>query len=435
MTSRPRSGSVHDRVARLLGGRGWAVWPTLVSIAASGTAATTTLVIARGIGAAAFGRFTLVLAIALIVTVGMLLNLNYVMYQELPRAEPSSRPALVTTALFTTLALGGGLVAAGLLASPLLTVLLGVDVRTLCSALALALSMTVNQLTESFLRGLKRFAFVAGLKLAVAVAYLVTAAYCLLVAGIRDAEIYLVALIVTNVVFAVVAVAGLDVVPRSWSASLARSLLRHGAYMSVIAAGTAVLFGVDVIFLNHWASGSDVGVYSVYNGFPKRLLGVVFTEGIGLVLLPVLATTDKVAALRRIGRVAPAIAAATAAFSFAASVVFFLLLRAEYPYSPGLMALSAVGIGAHTVFNLYFFALSMDGVRGARVFIACLAIGSPAALACQAAFISWWGLTGGLVAFALTNLILVAVVAAAAARVYRPETPAAAGAHTLEAER
>jgi hypothetical protein len=187
--------------------------------------------------------------------------------------------------------------------------------------------------------------------------------------------------------------------------------------MSVIAAFTAVLFGVDVIFLNHWASGSDVGVYSIYNGFPKRLLGVVFTEGIGLVLLPVLATADKVTALRRIGRLAPAIAVATAVFSFAASALFFLVLRAEYPYSPGLM--TAVGIGVHTVFNLYLFALSMDGVRGAKVLIICLAIASPAALACQAVLISWQGLTGGLVAFALTNLVLVAVVAAAAARVYR----------------
>src|SRR5690606_35973578 len=272
------SAPVRDRVSRLLGGRGWAVWPTLMSIAASGTAAATTLVIAWGIGAAAFGRFTLVLTIALIVTVGMLLNLNYVMYQELPRAEPQDRPALVTTALFTTLALGGGLVVIGLAASPLLTRLLGIDVRTLALALALALSMTANLLTESFLRGLKKFAFVAGLKLAVAAVHLVTAACFLLLAGIRDADVYLVALIVTHLLFALVSAAGFAVVPRLVSASLARSLLRHGAYMSVIAAFTAVLFGVDVIFLNHWATGSDAGVYSVYNGFPKRLLGVVFTE-------------------------------------------------------------------------------------------------------------------------------------------------------------
>jgi hypothetical protein len=278
--------------------------------------------------------------------------------------------------------------------------------------------MTVNQLTESFLRGLRKFTFVATLKLVVAGVYLAASAYCLLVLGIRDAEVYLVALIVTNVVFAVVAGAGFDVVPRQWSPALARSLYRHGAYVGAITALATVLFGLDVIFLNHWSGRADVGVYSVYNGFPKRLLGVVFTEGIGLVLLPVLAVMDKPALLRRIRRLAPAVGLGAAVLSFGASTVVFLLLSTQYPYSLGLMALSAVGIGAHTVFNLYFFALSMDGVRGAKVFIGCLAAGLPLSLAGQAAFVAWWGVVGALVAFGLTNLLLVAVVLAVVARVY-----------------
>ncbi|MEU4573481.1 hypothetical protein [Nonomuraea sp. NPDC023979] len=407
------------RLAGLLDRHRWAAGPTLVSTVASGTAAATTLVIARGAGAAAFGHFTVVLTIALIVTVAMLTSLHYVMLQELPRADPADRPALVTTAVLATLALSVALAAAGLLAAPLLTGLLGVDVRTLGFALALALSMTLNQLTESLLRGLARYAFVAWLKLGVALAYLAAAGFCLLVLGVRDAEPYLVALIATNLLLAAVAVAAAGVRPRAWSAPLARALYRHGAYVTAIAALTSVLFGVDVIFLNHWSAPADVGVYSVYNGFPKRLLGVVFTDGIGLVLLPALATSDKPAVMRRIARIAPLVGAATAVFAFAASTVFFLLMGAEYPYAVGLMALSAAGIGAHMVFNLYAVALQMDGVRGARVLVGCLLAGSPAALAVQVACIAWWGLTGGLLAFALSNVILVAVVGVVAARLYR----------------
>ncbi|GII77361.1 hypothetical protein Sru01_23430 [Sphaerisporangium rufum] len=413
---------VRARAARLAAGHRWAAGPTLVSTLASGTAAATTLVIARGAGAAAFGHFTLVLSIALIVTVGMLTSLNYVMFQELPRSAPADRPALVTTALLCTLVLGTGVLAAGAAAAPLIGPALGVDARTLVFALALALSMTLNQLAESFLRGLKRFRRVAWLKLAVAAGYLASAGYCLLVLGVRDAETYLVALIVTNLVFAAIAVAGLQVRPRAWSPALARSLYRHGGYVTVIAAFTGVLFGVDVLFLNHWAGRADVGVYSLYNGFPKRLLGVVFTDGIGLVLLPMLATAAKPRVMRRIARLVPAVAAGTAVFSFAASTVFFLLMGGEYPYSLGLMALSAAGIGAHTVFNLYSVALSMDGVPGARLLIACLAAGTPVALACQAACIAWGGLTGGLAGFALTNVLLVAIVATATARAYRTPT-------------
>lgn len=427
--------SLIDRAVSLLAAHRWAAGPTLVSAAASGTAAATTFVIARGIGAAAFGHFTVVLSIALIVAVGMLMSVNYVMFQELPRAEPGDRPALVTTALAATLVLGSGLFVVGLLAAPLLTGVLGVDTRTLAFALALALSMTLNQLTESFLRGLRRFRLVANLKLAVAAAYLGGAAYCMLVLGLREAEPYLIALIVTNLVFALVSVAGFEVRPRTFSVALARSIYRHGAYVTAIAALSAVVFGVDVIFLNHWAPRADVGVYSIYNGFPKRLFGVVFTDGIGLILLPTLAVSDKPTVMRRIARLVVVVFGATAAFSFVASTVFFSLIGEEYPYSLGLMALSALGIGVHMVFNLYSVALSMDGVRGARVLIGCLLVGTPPALACQAVLIAWQGLVGGLAAFALSNLILVAVVMTAAARCYRPDGTATAASGAMEARR
>ncbi|MES9540548.1 MULTISPECIES: oligosaccharide flippase family protein [unclassified Actinomadura] len=393
--------------------------PTLLSTAASGISAATTLVVARGTGAAQFGRFTVVLSIALIVTVGMLMSLHYVMLQELPRRDPAGHPALTTTALLSTLALGGGVAVGGAAASPVLAPALGVDPRALCLGLALALAMTLNQLTESFLRGRRRYGFVAGLKLAVAVAYLSGSAFSLLVLGIRDAEYYLLALTGSYAAFSVAALTGVEIVPRAWSRAAARAQYRHGAYVTAIAALTGLLFGLDVIFLNRWAGQADVGVYSVYNGFPKRLLGVVFTDGIGLALLPALAVADKPAVMRRIARLAPLVAAGTGLVSFAASTVFFFLLRAQYPYSLTLMGLSSAGIGAHAVFNLYSVALSMDGVRGARLLIACLAAGTPVALACQAACIAWWGLYGGLAGFAVSNLVLVAAVAAAAGRAYR----------------
>ena len=393
--------------------------PTLASMLASGTSAATTFVVAREIGAAAFGHFTVVLTIGLIVTVGMTLNLHYVMYQELPRAEPARRPALVTTALVATVALGGAVAVAGLLAAPLLTAAFGVDRRTLAFGFALAFALAVNQLTDSFLRGLARYALVAGLKLAVAVVYLAVSVYGLLVLHVRDAGFYLLALIATSVGFAVVAGAASGIAWRTWSAPLAAVLYRHGAWMSAIAAAAAVLFGIDVILLNHWAAPADVGVYSLYNGFPKRLLGVLFVEGIGLALLPTMALLNKPALLRRVGRLVPVVFLAAAGTSFAASAVLFLLLRTDYPYRLDLMALSALGIGAHTVFNLYFFVLSMDGMRGARVFLCSLAAGAVPALAGQAALTAWQGMTGALLGFLWTNLVLVTVAVAVAGRRYR----------------
>ncbi|MFB9881201.1 oligosaccharide flippase family protein [Planobispora siamensis] len=398
--------------------------PMLVNAVASGVSASTTLLVAWGVSAAEFGRFTLVLSIALIVTVGMVMSLHFVMYQELPRSRPEEHRALISTALLSTLVLGTALALAGVLAAPVLTAVLGVDLRTLCFALALALAMAVNYLTESFLRGLRKYGLTSALKIIVAFVYLGVSAWFLFVLDVRDVDWYLLALIGTNLLFALVSAVGFRIDPRSWSRALARSLYRHGAYLTALGGLSAVLFGVDVIFLNHWAEASEVGVYSIYNNFPKRLLGVVFADGIGLVLLPALAVTDTSRALGRIGRLSPAVFAAAALLSFAASAVFFLLLRGEYPYSFGLMALSALGIGTHTVFNLYSAALSMDGVRGARALIAAQCAAAPIVLAGQAALIAWQGLAGGLVAFILSNLVLTAAVVIVSARVYRSRAAA-----------
>ena len=217
-----------------------------------------------------------------------------------------------------------------------------------------------------------------------------------------------------------VVVAGVLAAPRAvWSAARARALYRHGLYVTAIAGLTGLAFGVDVVLLHHATDAGAAGTYAVYNGLPKRVLGVVFAEGIGLVLLPTLALLDKPTLLRRIGRLAPAVAVAAAALSFVASAVVLYGLRDQYPYSFGLMALAAVGIGVHTVFNLYFFALCMDGVRGARSLIRALLWGVPIVLAIQWALISAAGLIGGLVAFAATNVVLVGLVVRTASRTYR----------------
>ena len=205
-------------------------------------------------------------------------------------------------------------------------------------------------------------------------------------------------------------------------------MYRHGAYVSVTSVLTTVIFGGDIIVMNHFWPQDVVGAFSIYNGFPKRLLGILFTEGIGLVLLPTLATLDKPLLLRRIGRVAPLVGLAAALASFAGSVLLLALLRDGYPYSLPLMALASLGIGVHTVFNLYFFALSMGGVRGARVVIACVAASIPVALAAQVLLIRWSGLAGGLLAFVVTNAVLVTVVVVASARSYQAQAPRGAGA-------
>lgn len=396
-----------------------AVGPTVLSTAASALSAAATLVVAREIGAGQFGGYSVVLTVGGIVLVLAQLSLNVVLYQELPRRPAADHPDLVSTAMVLALVLGSAVVLAAGLAGPALRAVLGIDTATLWWSVLFALSTGFALLVEAVLRGRRDFSRVAALRLAAAIAYLGAAAYSLLVLDRGGYGTYVALLAATNVLFGLAALAGRPVRAGRVSVPLARAMLRHGGYVSVTAALVLLVFGVDVIVLNHAVPPAVVGQYSIYNGFPKRLLGILFTEGVGLVLLPTLAPLPKPELLRRVARIAPLLGVAAAGVSFAAGAVLLGLLGADYAYSPGLLALAALGIGVHTVFNLYYFVLTVDGTRGARVAIGCLLLGLPVALAAQVVLIGRYGLTGGLVAFVVTNAVLVAVILAVTARVYR----------------
>lgn len=404
-----------------------AAGPTLLSTAASGVSAVTTLAIARQVGAAEFGGYALVVTVGGILLVVAVLNINAVMYQELPRRPRAEHPALLSTALAVALVLGLGVALGCALAAPALRAAFDVDAATLRYSVLFALTTGFAVLTESFLRGQSRFARVAGLKLALAVAYLAVSLWFLLALRITAFGSYVALLSAANTLFGVVALAGQPVRPGLVSLRLARRVLRHGAYLSGTTALLLVVLGLDLVVLNHVAAPDAVGAYSIYNGFPKRLLGILFTEGVGLVLLPVLATLPKPELLRRIGRIAPLLGLAAAACTAVAGVPVLGSLGDGYPSSPLLLSLAALGIAVHTVFNLYYFALTMDGTRGAKVVIVALLIALPPALVLQVALIAAAGLVGALVAFAATNALLVGAVLVVTTRVY-PRVPAGSGA-------
>jgi glycosyltransferase involved in cell wall biosynthesis/CTP:molybdopterin cytidylyltransferase MocA/O-antigen/teichoic acid export membrane protein len=403
---------------QLLADYRFAIGPAALSTVASGLSAAATLVIARGIGAVQFGGYTVVLTAGGILMIAALFSMNVVMYQELPRRPTEQHSAMLSTGLAVGLTLGSAVALVVALCAPIVEAAFNINAATLRYSVAFGLTTGFSMLAESFLRGRKRYLWVSSLKLALAMCYLSVSMFSLLVLKVPDFGFYIMLLSVSNVVFGVVALLGQPIRLGEVSAPLARQILRHGGYISVTAALLVVISGLDIIFMNHQYPQDVVGAYSIYNGFPKRLLGIVFTEGIGLVLLPTLATLAKPELLQRIGRAAPFLGAAAAALSFAASTVLLSFLGDGYQYSLPFMALAALGIGTHTVFNMYYFALSMDSTRGAKVIILCLLITLPVAALVQWLLIHGFGLGGGLVGFAVTNALLIGVILAVNTRVY-----------------
>ncbi|MFJ2369552.1 lipopolysaccharide biosynthesis protein [Microbacterium sp. NPDC087665] len=402
---------------RLLPGRGHLL-ATGASVFSSALTAANAFAIAALAGSDSFGLFTVVITVAGILGVPLLANVHFVLYQELPRADADERPTIVGSALAT----GALFIAAGTAVfaacAPLLSILSGLSHEDSLLSVLVAACLSTMILTEAVLRGSRRLVTLLTIKTVIAAVTLAITLWMLL-DGVRDPQPFLLVVSATALAFAVAAVIASPIRHPRWSTETARRILRLGALLTLSSALTTIVFGADSLMLNLWATPHEVGVYALYNGFPKRLLGVVVTEGAGLVLLPLLAVSNTRTLLRRMLKLTPLIAAATAAVSFAASATVFWFLRAEYPYDIALFVLAAIGIAIHTVFNLFFFILSMDGVRGSRAFAYIMLAGTPLVLATQAIAISGWQLEGALVAFILTNLLLVVLVILVARHRYR----------------
>lgn len=381
---------------------------TIASAAASALSAGTALAVAAGAGAAQFGLFTVVISLALIISIAPLLSQHQVMVQEIPRADPVDRPALISTSWWSTLVASLVVTGVGLVVAPAIAAASGIAMSTIHLALGVSLTMSLSLVAESFVRGLRRYLLIARIRLAVAATYLGSSVFGLWVLGQGDASVYLGVLMATNVLLTGAALAVARPRPSAFSSRRLRESTGHGAVLTVTTALITIGFGADIVLLDRWAPAADVGTYALYNGMSKRLIGVLLVDGVGLALLPWLATLDKPTMMRRIERFAPAAGLAAALVTCAALVVLVPVIGGDYPFSHFFVLLSSIGIGVHTVVNIYFFGFTMDGPAGARAATLCLGIGVPLALGAQYALISSSGLEGAFVAFIVGNLLVLA---------------------------
>lgn len=379
---------------------------TILSVSASGIAALTSFFLAWVLGADVFGLYSLTLSVSGIVGVPMLMSLNFVMYQDLPRSKNPDRSSLIATSIVCLFTLMMVVLTVGFVATPWLARLIGVESTTFRLGITLATGTSANLLTESLLRGLNRFAFAALLKLITVFSYLL---YCIgqyFLDHNLNSGSYIEGLIALDILVSLIMVAATRFDIRSASRKTAAHLLQHGSYMSVISLLATVLFSIDVIFLNYWSNHADVGTYSVYSGLSRGLLGVIVTDGMGFVLLPLFATMIKPALLAKLRQISLFLGAATFAVAFIGTSLFLWVLHARYSYSALYVFLTALGVAIHTIYNIHYFAISMDGVRGAKWILVILSSTLPIAVGIQVILIRCFALKGALIAFICTNGII-----------------------------
>ena len=366
---------------------------------------------ARMLGPAEFGRIGLVGNICAFLYIPILIGANNSMYKYLPESGEDARRKLMSTAWLGNTATSvffGGLF---LLFSGVISKSIQMDPAIWRMGVFFTIVITFSNIAESFLRGQMKYSVIGKLKLLSASVFFLLILGVLpgLTPGKADYSTYYLCNIISMAVFIVPAVwkAGLPLRKLSVSRDMIKQIYSLGTIVMVNMLFTAILNSSDLFIVNYFCSGRELGIYNVYQGFVKNSFTAIFFEVFAVVFLPTIAAMDKTLLYKRFNRyilwVIPVIATVTGLIT----AVTVLLFGRQYTLSFTYIALVSVSIGLYLVFQIYNCIFSMEGNRGAKLCLIPLGMTMPASLLLQFLLTKFWGITGAMVAVLITNLMLV----------------------------
>jgi O-antigen/teichoic acid export membrane protein len=263
-------------------------------------------------------------------------------------------------------------------------------------------------LTESLLRGQRKYTLIARLRFGSALLFFIGFLVLFRLRGRMEVGLYFSALFASHLFFSALALARGGPGALRFSGAEAREVFGYG-FLNMANALLLICFTVsDLFVVNYLLPGRDLGVYNVYQGFVRGQFSVLFFEVFCVVFLPTIASMDKDMVHRRFVRLLPLLLPVVALGAAALIVLGVWLVGRDYPMNAEYVLLAAAGICSATIFQMYNAILSMEGKRGAGLCLIPLAAALPISCALQFQFARWMGIRGAMLAVIAGNLVLVA---------------------------
>lgn len=378
---------------------------------------------ARLLGPAEFGRIGLVGNICAFLYIPILFGANNSMYKYLPESSEEQRQKLMGTAWLgniTTSVFFGGMF---LLFTGVISKSIQIEPAIWRMGVFFTIMLTFSNIAESFLRGQMMYSAIGKLKLfSAGIFFLLTLVLFLgLTPGKPDFSTYYLCNIVSMASFTILAVwkAGLSLRKLSISWDMTKQIYSLGTIVMVNMLFTAILNSSDLFIVNYFYPGPELGIYNVYQGFVKNSFTAIFFEVFAVVFLPTIAGMDKPALYQKFNRYVYWFIPVIAIITGLITAVTVLLFGRQYTLSFTYTTLVSVSIGLYSVFQMYNCIFSMEGNQGAKLCLIPLAVTMPFSLALQFWLTKSWGITGAMVAVLITNLMLVLIFKAVVAYRYR----------------
>jgi O-antigen/teichoic acid export membrane protein len=337
----------------------------LGTLAARSLSVAAQLYVARHLDPADFGRFSLALAVALVLSVPVhdAWGGAFVKFSAAHPAASGPPWHLLRAALLLALGSGAVLLALACAATPLATSLLDVPPAVYLTGLVTAAAATLWFFAKATCQGLlvwKRLVFI---EVSFGVAVVAAPIAVRVASGNLDWRV----VAVFAAAYLLSALAALPywlAAPAAAAQSERRRLWDFGKYLAGAAVVLPVLLFSDRFLVNAWAGLEALGLYQAY-ALPSLGVAVFVAALVNRYLYPLFNRGDPAAFRRLFTRALPW---ATAVFLPAiAGLTFLVLLYLGYPIDAGLIALSAVAALAFCVMTFLTHLVASHETDGPRI--------------------------------------------------------------------
>ena len=362
----------------------------------------------RELGVITWGQIALIGSVSSIVLIPMTFGLYNGVVKYVPVSNEEERRELIGTALAATVVLSSIVAALLVVSGHVIERLFGFSSASWIGAVALAMSINLYILTESFLRGQQQFFRLGVYKLIGSLLFLAGALTGLYLLGVQSLLSYLIPLIIQNLFFFVITLCRMNVRQLRFTWKALNQLFSFGFFIMLSWLVSTLLFTSDLLLMARFGSDYELGIYSVYQNTIRGLFTILFQDVFAVVFLPMMAGLNKRYADRMIVKYSVLI---YAALWCATAIITAILVKlyGNFPLEWTYVGLTSAGIAMNMIYLLFTTVISLDGVRAARLALAALIVPIPILLPVQYLMVKHWGMLGGMTSVIGLNAGLILV--------------------------
>ncbi|MCR8656499.1 oligosaccharide flippase family protein [Paenibacillus endoradicis] len=364
----------------------------------------------RELGVITWGQIALIGSVANIMLIPLTFGLHNGVIKYVPVSSADETREIMGTALIANLVPSSILTLLLVIAGPTVEIWFGFPLQNWIATVALAMSINMYILTESFLRGQQMFFRLGMYKLLGSVVFLGGTLFGMYVLGVKSMSSYMIPLIAQNVFFFVSALVKSGLIPLHFSLKTLKKLFSYGLLVMLSWLMSALLFTSDLFLVAHFGAQYDLGVYSVYQNTIRNLCTILFHDVFAVVFMPMVAAMNRRKVDRMIMKFSIPIFIVVWLGAAIVTTVLILLYGKSIPLDWLYVCLTSAGIAMNMLYLLISTVISLDGVKAAKWIFTALIIPIPAMLYLQYLFVKQWGMIGGMSAVILLNVCLVIVL-------------------------